>query len=388
MAKQVKNNIPGVYKRGRTWTVHIHWSDHNGNSQQHKRGGFKTASEANKYRTKYLSEIHSGKRLGSSKIKLSDYLTNEWLPQRKPDLKASTYASYVQSVNTHIIPNLGNCKLEELTARKVELVFRSLQKGSDDRPALSAKTVKNIAGVLNRAVRDAVRWGHIAMNPIADVKKPSGKSPEMAAWQTAELAQFIQASSTDRFAALWQLAATTGMRRGELLGLQWSDINLEAKTLNIRRARVRAGNATITDTPKTEAGKRTIHLDDQTINTLKQHKARQAQERLAMGGQWEDTDGHVFTEADGSLPNPNTMTRRFLALCKTAGIRRIRFHDLRHSYVVASRAAGVDIKTISQRIGHADTNVTLSVYAHVFTTDDQAAANDTATFIYAQKKRT
>ena len=107
-----------------------------------------------------------------------------------------------------------------------------------------------------------------------------------------------------------------------------------------------------------------------------------------MGGQWEDADGHVFTEADGSLPNPNTMTRRFLALCKTAGIRRIRFHDLRHSYVVASRAAGVDIKTISQRIGHADTNVTLSVYAHVFTTDDQAAANDTATFIYAQKKRT
>lgn len=388
MAKQIKNHIPGVYKRGRTWTVHLHWSDHNGQTHQHKRGGFKTANEARIHRTKYLSEIHSGKRLGSSKIKLADYLINEWLPLRKPDLKASTYASYEQCVHTHIIPNLGNTKLEELTARKVETIYRSLQRGSDVRPALSAKTVKNIAGVLNRAVRDAVRWGHLAMNPIADVKKPSGKSPEMTAWQTEELFQFIDASANERFAAMWHLAATTGMRRGELLGLQWSDINFDAKTLKISRARVRAGNETITDTPKTEAGKRTIHLDDRTINTLKQHKARQAQEKLSMGGQWSDTDGHVFTEADGSLPNPNTITRRFLALCKNAGLRRIRFHDLRHSYVVASRAAGVDIKTISQRIGHADTNVTLSVYAHVFTTDDQAAANDTATFIYAQKKQT
>lgn len=375
-----------MYKRGKTWTVHIHWSDHNGKSHQHKRGGFQTAHEAKTYRTKYLSEIHSGKRLGSSKIKLGDYLTNEWLPQRKPDLKASTYSSYEQCVTTHIIPNLGNTKLEELTARKVEMVLRSLQKGSEDRTALSAKTVKNVAGVLNRAVRDAVRWGHIAINPIADVKKPSGKSPEMEAWQTEELAQFIETSSSDRFAALWQLAATTGMRRGELLGLQWQDINFEVKTINIRRARVRAGNATITETPKTEAGRRTIHLDEQTINALRQHKARQAQDRLSMGGHWADSDGHVFTEADGSLPNPNTMTRRFLALCKKAGIRRIRFHDIRHSYVVASRAAGVDIKTISQRIGHADTNVTLSVYAHVFSTDDLAAATDTASFIYSHKK--
>jgi integrase len=209
----------------------------------------------------------------------------------------------------------------------------------------------------------------------------------MTAWQAAELFQFIDASANERFAAMWHLAATTGMRRGELLGLQWSDINLEAKTLKISRARVRAGNETITDTPKTEAGKRTIHLDDRTINSLKQHKARQAQEKLSMGGQWSDTDGHVFTEADGSLPNPNTITRRFLALCKKSRLRRIRLHDVRHSYVVASRAAGVDIKTVSQRIGHADTNVTLSVYAHVFTTDDQAAANDTASFIYGQKNR-
>jgi integrase len=387
-----KSTTPGIYKRGKTWTVHINWTDPNGDKHQHKRGGFQRKAEAKQYQDRYRSEIHTGRRLGTSKLRVGDYLTREWLPQRKADLKQSTYASYVNCVNTHIIPHIGNTRLEELSVRKVEQFYRTLQtegrKGTSvtQGEGLSPKTVSNVAGVLHRSMRDAVRWGHIANNPIINAIKPSKKSPEMLSWQPNELGAFIEHTHNDRHAALWQLAATTGMRRGELLGLRWDDVDFKNKKISIHRARIRAGNAVIEETPKTLAGRRTISLDTGTITVLRQLKARQAEERLAMGECWLDTEGHVFTDPGGLLPNPNTVTRRFQALVKKAQLPRIRLHDVRHSYVVAARRAGVDIKTISQRIGHADTNVTLSVYDHVFQEDDTRAADDTATLIYARTK--
>ena len=387
-----KSSTPGIHKRGNTWTAHIHWTDHDSKKQQHKKGGFKTKQEAIHYRDQYRSEIQTGRRLGTSKIKLADYLTKEWLPQREVDLKQGTFRSYSIIVNTHIIPNLGNLRLEELNARKVERFFTQLQKsgakGQRLAPGsgLSGKTVSNVAGVLNRAMRDAVRWGLISTNPITDARKPMKKSPEMKAWLPDELGTFITVTRTDRQAGVWHLLATTGMRRGEILGLRWDDIDFDNNTLTVRRTRVRSGTAVFDETPKSQASMRTINIDSQTMQALRQQKARQAEERLAMGGRWEDQHGHIATNRDGSRVDPHAFTRRFLVITRKAELPRIRLHDVRHSYVVAARKAGTDVKTISQRIGHADVNVTLTVYDHVFHEDDKNAANTTAALLYVKKR--
>ncbi len=386
-----KSTTRGIYKRGKTWTAHIHWTDPEGNKQQHKRGGFKTKAEAEQYLHRYKTEIHTGKRLGTTKLRLEQYLRNEWLPQRETDLKRGTFNSYTRIVNTHLIPHLGRMRLEELTPRHVERFYSQLQKngarGQRLAPGsgLSAKTVNNIAGVLNRAMRDAVRWGLIATNPIADARKPIKHKTEMKAWQPDELGRFINATKSDRQSGTWHLLATTGLRRGEILGLQWDDIDLEKKTLTVRRTRVKIGAKVYHETPKSNAGLRTISLDNTTINALKQQKAKQSQEKLAMGGRWLDQEGHLVTEPDGSLTDPHRLSQRFRALLKKYDLTPIRLHDVRHSYVVASRRAGVDVKTVSQRIGHADVNVTLTVYDHVFHEDDVQAADNTANLLYTKK---
>jgi integrase len=386
-----KSTTRGIYKRGKTWTAHIHWTDPEGIQQQHKRGGFASKAEAEQYLHQYKTEIHTGKRLGTTKLRLEQYLSNEWLPQRESDLKKGTFNSYTRIVNTHLIPHLGRLRLEELTPRIVERFYSQLQKdgarGQRLAPGsgLSAKTVNNIAGVLNRAMRDAVRWGLIATNPIADAHKPKKKSTEMTAWEPDDLGRFISATKSDRQSGTWHLLATTGLRRGEILGLQWEDIDFDKKTLSVRRTRVKIGAAVYYETPKSHAGHRTISLDDRTINALKQQKARQSQEKLAMGGRWVDQNGHIVTEPDGSLVDPHRLTQRFKALLKKHELPAIRFHDVRHSYVVAARRAGVDVKTVSQRIGHADVNVTLTVYDHVFHNDDVQAADNTADLLYNEQ---
>ena len=368
----------------------MNWTDMNGKKQQKKVGGFKTRKAAAEHHNQFMTSIQQGRRRGTTKLRVGEYLLKEWLPKQENILKASSFASYRRIVNSYLVPRLGSIRLEEVTARRVEQMFNDLLtsgasgKSLKINTALSAKTVSDIAGVLNRAFKDAVRWDLIATNPISSAKKPPRRTKEMSAWTPEELNRFINVSSTDRFFAVWHLAATSGMRRGELLGLTWDDIDFEKSKVTIRKTRIRAGNATIDETPKSRKSQRTFAIDKQTLAVLKKWKARQGSERLALGTLLNE---HIVTEADGTLPNPNTFSRRFKALCKTSGLRVIRLHDMRHSYVVAARRAGADLKTISERIGHADPKVTLTVYDHVFVEDDEKAAASISDHIYRSTPR-
>ena len=383
-------NNNSIYKRGSTWTAHMNWTDMNGKKQQKKVGGFKTRKAAAEHHNQFMTSIQQGRRRGTTKLRVGEYLLKEWLPKQENILKASSFASYRRIVNSYLVPRLGSIRLEEVTARRVEQMFNDLLtsgasgKSLKINTALSAKTVSDIAGVLNRAFKDAVRWDLIATNPISSAKKPPRRTKEMSAWTPEELNRFINVSSTDRFFAVWHLAATSGMRRGELLGLTWDDIDFEKSKVTIRKTRIRAGNATIDETPKSRKSQRTFAIDKQTLAVLKKWKARQGSERLALGTLLNE---HIVTEADGTLPNPNTFSRRFKALCKKSGLRVIRLHDMRHSYVVAARRAGADLKTISERIGHADPKVTLTVYDHVFVEDDEKAAASISDHIYRSTPR-
>ena len=164
------------------------------------------------------------------------------------------------------------------------------------------------------------------------------------------------------------------MRRGEVLGLRWTDVDLKASTVTIRSTRIRYGKTTAASTPKTARGNRTIAIGPATLSALKAWKRTQTAERFKIGGRWQET-GLVVTNVDGAAPNPEAFSNLFAKLVRTAGLPPIRLHDLRHSYATAALAAGVPVKVLSQGVGHADVGVTLAVYAHVMPGDDEDAAH-------------
>lgn len=195
----------------------------------------------------------------------------------------------------------------------------------------------------------------------------------MKAWTAEELRTFVRATASHRWSAVWMLLATTGMRRGEILGLRWIDVDLSAGTITISSTRIRFGKTTATSTPKTARGNRTIAVGPATCAALRTWKRTQAAERLQLGV-GRERDDLVVTGVDGSPPNPEAFSTLFRKLSEQVGLPVIRLHDLRHSYATNALADGVPVKVLSQRIGHADVGVTLSVYAHVMPGDDEDAA--------------
>lgn len=194
-------------------------------------------------------------------------------------------------------------------------------------------------------------------------------------WTADEIRTFTSYTSRHRGAAVWSLIFTTGLRRGEVLGLRWSDLDLGARTTTIRSTRIRYGTTVDSSTPKTDRGNRTIALGPAVTSALRAWRKQQTEDRLLMGEGWRNVDDDVVvTLPDGSAPDRESSSNLFGKLSERAGLRPIRFHDARHSYAAAALAAGVSVKVVSQRLGHTDVGVTLKVYAHVMPGDDEAAA--------------
>jgi integrase len=197
----------------------------------------------------------------------------------------------------------------------------------------------------------------------------------MVVWSADELRRFVVSTSDDRVGTIWRLFAFTGMRRGEVVGLRWADIDLDGGRLTVRQTISMAGDRPNVGTPKTSAGRRVIALDAGTVAALRRWRKEQTEERLRMGAGWQGADHDLIaTEPDGTMVHPQVLTRRFGVAVKAAGLPTIRLHDVRHSYATAALASGVHVKVLAQRLGHADISVTLRVYSHVMPGDDEAAA--------------
>ena len=354
----------------------------NGRRRQIRRRGFATKKLAQDVLARLLADSQRGLFVEPSRLTVGAYLLEDWLPARRPSLRDSTANSYEQIVRTYVLPHIGGLQLSALDGPTLNRLYGQLLATGriDDRrhdagSGLAPKTVRNLHGVLTKAFRDGVRWGRLVRNPCDAADPPRGASPEMKAWSTEELRAFVTSVQSHRWAAIWTLMATTGMRRGEVLGLRWIDIDLDAGTVTIRSTRIRYGNNVSSSTPKTARGNRTIAIGPATTASLRSWKREQAADRLLCGPAWHDS-GLVVTLGDGTPPDPNSFTNLFAKLVRRAGLPRIRHnHDLRHSYATAALADGVPVKVVSQRIGHADVGVTLKVYAHVLPGDDVNAAN-------------
>jgi integrase len=226
---------------------------------------------------------------------------------------------------------------------------------------------KYIHAIVHRALRDAVRWGRLARNPAdaADPPKATATSrPESTTWTAEELRTFLERTRSSRFSAAYHLIATTGLRRGEALGLRWQDLDLDAGRASIRQTVIAIKHAVMIGTPKTAKGRRTITLDSGTVAALREHRKRQAAERLLMGAGWIDLD-LVFCHPDGTMLHPERFSRGFLETVARIGLPRIRLHDLRHGWATMALQAGINPKVVMERLGHANIGITLGAYSHV-----------------------
>jgi integrase len=249
---------------------------------------------------------------------------------------------------------------------------------------LFPKSVRNVHRLLHRALSDAVAWDYLVFNPAEHAALPRERRHGRATpepWSVEELALWLRHAQRDRFAGLWVLAATTGMRRSELLGVRRDLLDLDAGTLAIDETLISIGGRAEVSDGKSDAGVRVVSLDAFTIAALRKHLAMLDEERDAFGQAYA-SGGWLFVWQDGQRPHPDSVTDRFNRLVDAAGARRIRLHDVRHTYATLSLDSGVEPKILSDRVGHSNPAVTLQVYTHRSTGRDRAAAELIGTIIH------
>ena len=199
-------------------------------------------------------------------------------------------------------------------------------------------------------------------------------------WDKSQLREFLASVADDRLYGLFALAAVTGMRRGEICGLRWSDTDLDAARVHVRQSLILLDGKPHFSTPKTATSRRSLSIDPATVTALRAHKARQQRERLAAGPAWNDS-GLTFTAADGTLLDPRHVSDTFTRLSRAAGLPIIRLHDLRHSYASIALAAGAHVKVVSARLGHSTVGVTLDTYSHLIEGVGESEADRVANLI-------
>lgn len=346
----------------------------NGERKQTRRRGFTTKKAAQAELTKILTDLSDQTYVAPKRQTLAVFLQQTWLPAIEATIKPSTFESYRRNVRVHIaaLP-IGGMQLQQVGPSDLNALYAYLLKGDEGkkRRKLAARSVLYIHTILHRAFRDAVQWQAIVRNPADSANPPrSSTKPEMQVWTADELSTFLQGVADDRLSGAWWLLATTGMRRGEALGLRWSDIDLDAGQLAIRRTLIttdvqRKGEPGMDwGTPKTKKGRRSVALDPATVAALKVHRKRQLEERLALGTGYADQD-LVVCKVDGSPIHPKTVSYYFGQHVKRLGLPKIRLHDLRHTHATLALRAGIHPRVVQERLGHANVSITLDTYSHV-----------------------
>lgn len=245
---------------------------------------------------------------------------------------------------------------------------------------LSPNAVRNTHSVLRRALADAERLGLVIRNPAASARPPSVPHHEQKTWRAAELNRFLLTVADHRLLGSVVLLATTGLRRGEMLGVRWTDVDLDDGRLSVIQTITTVRGHPVVSSTKTKKSRRRVTLDVATVGALRAHKRRQAAERLAAGSVWQGT-GLVFTQEDGSALHPELYSHWFARCVKNADVPRIRLHDLRHTHATLALAAGIHPKVVSERLGHASVGITLDLCSHVTDSLDKEAAETIAALV-------
>lgn len=316
-----------------------------------------------------LKQVNDGTWVEPAKGTFGEYLAKKWLPQQAPPkLEQATYDMYEYLCRVHIIPALGNVPLRKLTAMMLDSFYtqklREPKQGGKGH--LSPRTVRHMHNVIHIALQQALKWGLVARNVADAATPPSIPKKRPDTWTAEETARFLESVKDDKYYAAFLLALQAGLRRGEIFGLRWQDIDFEAGTAKIVQAVVKTSQGNVLKPPKTDGSSALVALSDATLNALREHRIRQLRARreyeaLCGPGSYRDAD-LVFAREDGHFLDPNAFGRYFKRRVRKAGLREIRVHDQRHTAATLMLEAGNDLKTVSDQLRHTRISTTAESY--------------------------
>lgn len=330
----------------------------------------KTRGEVGRKLASALSDRESGLTFDAGSLVLVDYL-DRWLEDSVRDsVKQRTFENYAYVVRLHLAPTLGHLKLKALSPAHVQGLYRSkLNSG------LSRRTVQLIHTTLHKALKQAVRWGLVPRNVTEAVTSPRPTKKEIHPLTPKEARTLLDAAEGERFEALYVLAITAGLRRGELLGLRWTNVDLERGYVQVRQQLIRTKGGLTFTSPK--GGKsRSVRLTTSAVTALESHRKRQLEEKLRLAGLWNE-NGLVFTTAIGTpMDGDNLVKRSFKPLMGRTRLPQIRFHDLRHTFATLLLSRGTHPKVVQEMLGHADISQTIDTYSHVLPDMQEGAVSE------------
>lgn len=354
-----------TFQRGGSWYYRIDLPRRDGGRRELRKGGFPTRAAAADALDEVRARFRIGGYTGLDRFTTVAEFAESWLAAIAGDVTAKTLDGYRLQVERRIVPEIGDMRLSDVSPPILKRLYATYR--------ATPRTALYVHQTCSRMLGDATRWGTIPVNPAAVGHVAPAYAPdERSAWTAGQLAEFLDSIADRRDAPLWWFAAMTGLRRGEVLGLRWGDIDLDGGTVRVRRAVKQAGG-----TGRTKTGTdRTMALDADTVAVVREWRRRCLEDALAWG--WKVTDGDpVWVWETGDPLRPDWMTKTFPKVIP-AGLPKITLHGLRHSYVTLGAQAGVHPKVMQGRAGHRDIRVTLETYTHVVDADDRAAAETIA----------
>ncbi|WHX68241.1 site-specific integrase [Peribacillus frigoritolerans] len=363
-----------VKKRGNTWSyiVDIGRDLITGKRRQKTKGGFPRQKDADAALRKILNELDANRYLEPSKESFSSYMEFWFTSHYQKRIKETTASSRKYLMDKHLIREnpFANKPLSKITTEDID-AFYNLKLDEE----YSTSTIRKLHQLLNQAFGQAVKWKKISFNPVINADPPSVKKEEMKIWSFDEIDSFLNHCKGERHYLTFLLAIYTGMRKGELLGLKWSDIDFGKKSIRIQRSLSHIPNKGYRlSTPKTKKSKRQVPIPDFLVKELKAHKERQETQRKRLGEQYQDQDLVICTEI-GTLQDPRNVLRVMKRISKAANVTSIRFHDIRHTHASILISEGVDIVKVAARLGHSDPTITLKNYAHLIPNQDDEVAD-------------
>lgn len=341
----------------------------------------KTSAEVAEKLRAVTASVDARTYLEPQRMPLGDWL-EIWLNEYCGAIKAGTLKAYADNVKNHIKPALGAVRLCELQPHGVQRFVNGLQ-----RKALSPKSIKNIHGVLCKALSEAVRIKYLASNPASGCILPKVIREEIHPFEAEEISAFMNAIKGNPSEAIFFVALNTGMRLSEILGLRWKRVDLKKGTIAVDAqllVKRGAGSTRELGLPK-NSRPRSFKPAPAVMEALRSVGHRQMEWRLKAGEAWNNPLGLVFTNEMGQEIPHATVEHRFSRVLEAAGIKAHRFHDLRHTFTVESLRAGVDVKTVSEMLGHSSVSFTLDVYGHVTKAMQDEAANKLQSLILGRR---
>lgn len=334
-----------------------------------------TKKEAEAMRRKMIADLENGGISAPSAMKLSDWM-HQWLNTYLPNIEETTRAGYKEKIESYIIPELGGIQLKALKADNVQTWVNGLSKRG-----LAPKTVRNAYNNLNAALKKAVILRMIPYNPCYGVELPRARKYQAKVYDAGGIQAALRAAKgTDMYLPVL-LLLSVGLRRGELAALRWENVDFEKKVLHICENRVHGEGEVITKAPKSAAGDRRVTVGNDVMAVLAQAKLDYFSEKAAFGPGFHDL-GYVIHTTDGKPYHPDSLTKKWARFVERNGLEHIRLHDLRHTNATAMIQAGVNAKVVSERLGHADVNITLNTYTHMLPSMDEDAASKLDNIIF------